>query len=109
MYLNCILKSRNPRNSYLVRSDYFSSRTKLEAIRYIYNCRELSNYHNEINLILSKEQPQRNVWVDIYRRWVLNRDERVEYGDYFLGVYYVGVFDRKWTIELNNLISTIVH
>ena len=38
MYINLILKSRNPRNSNLVRkdrkNDYFSCRTKLEVIRY---------------------------------------------------------------------------
>ena len=40
MYINWILKSRNPRNSNLVRKngtyDYFSSRTKLEVLRYTY-------------------------------------------------------------------------
>ena len=38
MYFNWILKSRNPRNSNLVRkickNNYFSARTKLEVIRY---------------------------------------------------------------------------
>ena len=37
MYIDRILKSRNPRNSNLVRknreNNYFSSRTKLEALR----------------------------------------------------------------------------
>ena len=38
MYIDRILKSRNPQNSNLVRknreNNYFSSRTKLEVIRY---------------------------------------------------------------------------
>ena len=39
MYINWILKSQKPRNSNLVRKNrknsYFSSRTKLEVLRYI--------------------------------------------------------------------------
>ena len=39
MYIDWIFKSRNPRNSNLVRknreNNYFPSRTKLEVIRYI--------------------------------------------------------------------------
>ena len=39
MYINWILKSRNPQNSNLVRKNrednYFSSRTKLEVLRYV--------------------------------------------------------------------------
>ena len=40
MYIDRILKSRNPQNSNLVRknreNNYFSSRTKLEVLRYIH-------------------------------------------------------------------------
>ena len=62
MYINWILKSRKPRNSNLVRknceNNYFSSRTKLEVLRYSYVvndcfCTPIAPIAEQLNVVAS--------------------------------------------------------